>query len=322
METLPVLILNPHSRCNCRCQMCEIWKTTDAREIGADDLEKELPSIRRLQVRWVVLSGGEPLMHSDLWRLTAMLRELDVRITLLSSGLLLGRYAEALVKSVDEIIVSLDGPPDVHDAIRGVLGAFEMLASGVEGIRGLDSQFEISARCTVQRANFAHLTDTVETARSLHLNSISLLAADVDSSAFNRPRGWPLEKKSAVAVGPDDIAELRSAIERLIACGDCGSFIRESPRKLMRIVNHFRAVAGEIAPVAPRCNAPWNSAVIEADGAVRPCFFHPPIGWIGQGRSLDQVLSGPAAVAFRSSLNVSTNPTCQKCVCSLNWKQN
>jgi Fe-coproporphyrin III synthase len=302
--------------------MCDIWKTTEGREISSQELESQLASIRRLKVRWVVLSGGEPLMHSDLWRLTAMLRPLDVRITVLSSGLLLKRYANELVNSVDDVIVSLDGPPETHDAIRGVPGAFAMLASGIEQIRHLNPHFEISARCTVQRANFCHLIETADVARRLNLDSISFLAADVDSSAFHRPDGWPLERKTKVALATDEITALDSAIEHLIARGDCGGFIRESPEKLRRITRHFRSLLGATSPAAPVCNAPWKSAVIEADGAVRPCFFHRPIGRIGPARSLEEVLNSPDAIAFRNSLDMPNNPVCQKCVCSLNWKQN
>ena len=105
LDSLPVLILNPHSRCNCRCAMCDIWKTTNAQEISVEDLKRQLESIERLQVRWVVFSGGAALMHSDLWSLIELLRERQIRITLLSSGPLLGRYAASLVKSVDDVII-------------------------------------------------------------------------------------------------------------------------------------------------------------------------------------------------------------------------
>src|SRR3954451_10256772 len=72
---LPILILFPHSRCNCRCVMCDIWKTTDAQEITAEDLDRHASDFESLGVRWVVFSGGEPLMHSDLFRLCAKLRQ-------------------------------------------------------------------------------------------------------------------------------------------------------------------------------------------------------------------------------------------------------
>ena len=55
---LPVLVLHAHSSCNCRCVMCDIWKTKDSRALQSADLESHLESIRRLGVRWVVLSGG------------------------------------------------------------------------------------------------------------------------------------------------------------------------------------------------------------------------------------------------------------------------
>jgi MoaA/NifB/PqqE/SkfB family radical SAM enzyme len=321
LDTLPVLILNPHSRCNCRCAMCDIWKTTTAQEISVEDLQRQLQSMERLQVRWVVLSGGEPLMHSGLWHLIHLLRERQIRITLLSSGLLLGRHAAALVKSVDDLIISLDGPAEVHNSIRGVPSAFELTSAGISSILELDPNFRISARCTVQRSNFRHLCDTVDAAQSLRLTSVSFLAADVDSSAFARPNGWPVEKKAAVGLDSVEITALEAEMEALILRGECGHFVCESPAKLRRIAHHFRAVLGETPAVAPACNAPWNSAVVEADGTVRPCFFQPPIGHLNSGKPLDQILNNPQAVAFRDSLKVATNPICQKCVCSLNWSR-
>jgi len=320
IESLPVLILNPHSRCNCRCAMCDIWKTTQTQEISIADLKRQLESIERLQVQWVVFSGGEALMHSDLWSLIDLLRARQIRITLLSSGLLLGRYAASLVKSVDDVIVSLDGPPLVHNAIRGVPCAFEVTAAGIASILERNPAFRISARCTVQRMNFRHLRDTADAAKRLGLNSISFLAADVDSSAFARPDGWPIEKKTTISLDSAEIAGLESEIDALISRGECGGFVCESPAKLRRIAHHFRAVLRELPPVAPACNAPWNSAVVEADGTVRPCFFQPAIGHLNSGQRLDQILNAPAAIAFRDSLDVATNPICQKCVCSLNWR--
>jgi len=300
--------------------MCDIWKTTEAQEISVHDLKRQLESIERLQVRWVVLSGGEALMHSDLWSLIDLLRARQIRITLLSSGLLLGRHAAALVKSVNDVIISLDGPRAIHNVIRGVPGAFEITAAGIASILESDANFRISARCTVQRSNFRYLRETVDAARELRLNSISFLAADVDSTAFARPDGWPTEKKAAVGLNCADIAVLESEIEALISRGECGGFVSESPSKLRRISRHFRAVLNEMPAVAPACNAPWKSAVIESDGTVRPCFFHGAIGNLKSGKPLDQILNGPEAVAFRGSLNVATNPICQKCVCSLNWR--
>jgi MoaA/NifB/PqqE/SkfB family radical SAM enzyme len=319
MTTLPVLVINPHSRCNCRCSMCDIWKSGTAQEISPNDLERQIESIERLRVEWVVFSGGEPLMHSDLWRLSTMLRERDIRITLLSSGLLLGKHAGAIVRHVDDVIVSLDGPREVHNAIRGVPRAFELLAAGVARVREVEPRFPISARSTVQRANFDCLVRTTDAARDLALDSISFLAADLESTAFRRPDGWTAEKKREISLREEEIIQLEAEIEALIERDHCGTFVRESPAKLRKIVHHFRAQLGEATAVAPLCNAPWVSCVVEADGSVRPCFFHAPVGNV-RAAPLEQILNGPVAKAFRQNLDVATNPVCRKCVCSLNWK--
>ncbi len=319
LNELPVLVLNPHSRCNCRCAMCDIWKTTGVQELSPADLQRQLDSIDRLRVQWVVFSGGEALLHSNLWRLCEILRERKIRITLLSSGLLLSSRAVPITVYIDDVIVSLDGPPEIHEAIRGVSRAYDLLAAGVARIRAIDPEFGVSARCTVQRSNFRHLAATVETARALGLNSISFLAADLESTAFFRPAGWPSEKQNQIALSSTEVTLLEAEIEALIAQGECGGFVRESPAKLRRIARHFRVHLGEAAAVAPECNAPWTSAVVEADGAVRPCFFHRPIGHLASGSSLEEILNGPEALRFRESLDVAADPICKKCVCSLRW---
>jgi Fe-coproporphyrin III synthase len=320
LESLPVLILYPHNRCNCRCVMCDIWKTDSTQEISAAELERHCEDLARLRVEWVVFSGGEPLMHSDLFRLCRFLRERKIRVTLLSTGLLIERYANQIIESLDDVIVSLDGPRETHDAIRRVPRAFDLLAAGVAALHQRDQDFAVSARSTVQSRNCAHLRATVEAARSLELKSLSFLAADVSSEAFNRPSIWNAQRQNQVALAPSQISALEAEVEALIGAGECGSFVVESPQKLRRIVDHFRSHLGHHAPIAPRCNAPWVSAVLESDGLVRPCFFHRPIGIVRNGVSLLEVLNGPEAIKFRLGLDVSTNPICRRCVCSLNWK--
>jgi Fe-coproporphyrin III synthase len=309
VEQLPILVLQPHSRCNCRCVMCDIWKVTEAREISAEELSRHLKDIEALGVEWVVFTGGEPLMHSDLFRLSAMLRARGIRTTILSTGLLLERYAAAIAAGIDEVIVSLDGPQEVHDAVRRVPGAFASLTQGVRAIHEIAPEFPIGARCTVQSANAAHLRATVQAARTMGLRSVSFLAADLSSTAFNRPVEWSADRQASVA---PDLAELEREMGLLLAEYPADGFILESPAKLRRIVAGF----GAGAPVAPRCNAPWVSAVWESNGDVRPCFFHAPIGNTSEG-TLAQVLNGPAATAFRESLRVDEDPICRRCVCSL-----
>ena len=317
IHELPVLVLFPHNRCNCRCVMCDIWRIREQRNLRPDDLRPHLASMRSLHVRWVVFSGGEAQLNSELPLLAEMLRGEGIRLTLLTAGLLLQAQAAKVARLMDDVIVSLDGPPEVHDAIRRVPRAFSRLAAGVAALRELRPDMPVSARTTVQRANHNRLCETVETARSLALTGISFLAADLTSQAFNRPQPWPGERCEQLALSGGEVAELEREVERLVQLRGAGApFIAESPEKLRRLVLHFRAARGEAEPRAPLCNAPWVSAVIEADGAVRPCFFHPPIGNIHDAPLL-RVLNGPRALRFRGELDVANDPVCRRCVCSL-----
>jgi MoaA/NifB/PqqE/SkfB family radical SAM enzyme len=322
LSTLPILVLHAHSSCNCRCIMCDIWKARDPKKIGVREIEAQRESIRRLGVRWIVFSGGEPLMNSELPEMCALLRAEGIRLTLLSTGLLLKKCAAEVAENFNDVIVSLDGPQEIHDVIRRVSGAFDLLREGIRALRNIRPEIKITARSTVQKANHGHMMETVHAARQLRLDKISFLAVDVTSTAFNRSLVWPLSLQSEIGLSLTELGVLENEIESLIAAAgrdfDPG-FVAESPQKLRRIARHFRAQLGLAAPESPVCNAPWVSAVIEADGSVRPCFFHPPMGNL-TGTTLEAVINGPEASSFRSTLDVASNPICRNCVCSLNYR--
>jgi MoaA/NifB/PqqE/SkfB family radical SAM enzyme len=319
IRTMPVVVISPHNQCNCRCMMCDIWRIREAKEITLTLLEQQLSGFRELGVRWVVFTGGEPQMNPQMIFLAKILRNEDIRVTMLTAGLLLESHAESVAANVDDVIVSLDGPPAVHDQIRRVPRAFAQIEAGVAALRRFRPEIIVRARCTVQKANHRSLCEVVESAKAVGLNSISFLAADLTSEAFNRPQGWVRERQDLVALSSEETDALEAEVERLVVehRTDLNSgFVVESAGKLRRIVLHFRAHLGQAPHVAPNCNAPWVSAVIEASGEVRPCFFHPSLGNI-HDQPLGQIVNSPKALSFRAALDVATNPVCRRCVCSL-----
>lgn len=323
LARMPILILHVHTSCNCRCVMCDIWKTGEGRSLRIEELTAQLPSMRKLGVQWVVFSGGEPLLNPEFAGLCSILHRERIRVTLLTTGILLGRHAESVASSFDDITISLDGPEEIHNEIRRVPQAYRMIREGIAAVRGIRPGLSIKARTTVQKANSRFLCATVEAARALGLDGISFLAADLTSEAFNRPYGWTRERQHEVGLSAGDLPDLEREIEMLIERFTSeihSGFIAESPDKLRRIVRHFRAHLGMECPRSPACNAPWVSAVVEADGSVRPCFFHPSFANVHR-TSLDEAVNGESALAFRSSLKVDSDPTCNRCVCSLNYRE-
>jgi Fe-coproporphyrin III synthase len=302
--------------------MCDIWKREAHEQVSVVDLNRHRASLRNLGVRQVVLSGGEPLLHTDLGALCSFFHNENIRLTLLTTGLLLLKRASDVSAWFDDVIVSIDGPRQIHDAVRRVHGAFDVIAKGVAQIHEQRPEMQITCRSTVQKANHRYLRATVAAARTAGFDSVSFLAADLTSQAFNRPLVWPGDRQSEIALTEVEVAGLDDEIECLIVehADDIRSrYIAESEEKLRRISRRFHEYLGHAAPESPVCNAPWVSAVVEVDGSVRPCFFHKTVGNVTSS-TLEEAVNGTPARLFRESLRVGENPTCQRCVCSLNYQ--
>jgi MoaA/NifB/PqqE/SkfB family radical SAM enzyme len=320
LESLPILALSVHSACNCRCVMCDIWKAnSEKREISSADLSRHVEAIRALRVQRVMLTGGEPLLHRNLWALCTELQSLRVRITLVTTGLLIESHAPEIASCVDTVVISLDGPRPMHDAIRRVKGGFDRIARGVMALHAQHPTPRLIARSVVQRGNADVIDETIAAAHRLGFDEISFLAADVSSSAFNRPEPWPASRAAEIALERDELEMLETAIERgvrgyrqLFENG----FVAGGRGSLDRIAQYYRALAGAGDFPAVQCNAPWVSAVLEPGDVLRPCFFQPKYGSAGDG--LDEALNSAAAVSFRRQLDVASNEICRRCVCSLN----
>lgn len=322
LRCVPVVALMPHSRCNCRCLMCDIWKgnRTGGVSWSTDLIARLTEELRELGVEEILLTGGEPMMHPRMWQLCAILKSLPIRITLLSTGLLLPRYARDATTWCDDVIVSLDGSEQVHDHIRGIAHAFARLANGVAALRQAKPGFPVSGRCVLQKHNFRDLPQIIRAAHQIGLDRISFLSADLSSSAFNRPERWDGDHVARVCLDIEESKEFVDIIEAAVAehSDDITSgFIMEPPDRLRRLAQYYLAANGVRDFPAVRCEAPWVSTVIETDGTVRPCFFHAPIGNIHEG-GLNTILNSAKAVAFRKELNISSDPTCSRCVCTYN----
>jgi len=318
IRELPIVAVLPHGGCNCRCVMCGYWEDRrDAAKLSLAELQGQAEALRRLRVRWFLFSGGEPLLHPDLFAMAKVAAGLGAKASLLTNGLLLARHADAVLKHFDEVIVSLDGDRETHDCIRGVPGCFDRLAAGVKALKDGKPGFPVTGRSVIQKANFARLPAMVDAAAALGLDRISFLPVDAQSSAFQRGR-----VPESLALDEAETRALRRVLkETFVERRDAfaSGFVAESPRKLLRIAAHFEAANGLRPFEAPPCNAPWVCAVIEPDGAVRPCFFHPPIGRLSDG-DLDEVINTERARAFRKGLRVKKNPVCRRCVCPLYWR--
>lgn len=312
---LPLLIFYVTARCNSRCVSCDWWRSDGAADLTLDEIRALAAELPALHTRRVIFSGGEPLLRRDVFDIADVFRSQGLRLHLLTSGLFLERDAEQVAARFEEVTISLDGHRrDLYRQIRGVDG-LELVERGARKLRLLSPQLPVRARSTLHRRNFRELPRLIDKAKSLGLTQISFLAADVASEAFGRRAETSTRD---LLLTESEVEEFERLVEETLlshAQDFRSRFVAESPEKLRRLPRYYAAQLG-LGPFPPvACNAPWASAVIEADGGVRPCYFHQAVGNI-RLKPLRQILQQEMRV-FRSNLDVSRNATCARCVCSL-----
>ncbi|HET6995222.1 MAG TPA: radical SAM protein [Chitinophagaceae bacterium] len=321
ISSLPIVILMPHSACNCRCVMCDIWKDNkNLNQLTENDVKGLLISLKKLGTQQVLMSGGEALLNPNFFRFCELLQQQNIRVSLLSTGLTLQKNADQLLKWVNDIIVSLDGNEEVHNRIRNIPDAYQKLKDGVQQVKRQMEKFKITGRTVIHRLNFRCWPSIIESAKEIGLDQVSFLPADVSSHAFNREVLWSDQRQHEILLTEDELDELREITQIVIekyCSGSSPGFIAESPGKLRRIYEYYAAFYGRNPFPYKKCNAPWVSTVVEADGTVRPCFFHLPMG-NARERPLEEILNSEESIRFRKNLDIDSDDTCKKCVCYLN----
>ncbi len=305
---LTLLVMHVSTRCDQTCAHCSIWRQggTAGRELDVATRETIIRDAQALGARAILFTGGEPLLCDHIERLARVSRELGLSVQIATNGLGLSRAAHWLAGIAHEIYVSLDGPPAVHDELRGT-GMYARLVASVGVLAAMSGRPRLVARSVISRRNAGALEDTVAAARQVGFDAISFLPVDTTSDAF----GGDPAARAVHALAGSEIEALRQGIGRLARAGTLGGYVVEDEKKLLEMARF----AGEVARTAraPRCNAPEWSSVVEADGSIRPCFFQPPIP-AAASETLREVRE---SAAYRDRLRTlgSGNPICASCVC-------
>jgi MoaA/NifB/PqqE/SkfB family radical SAM enzyme len=116
----------------------------------------------------------------------------------------------------------------------------------------------------------------------------------------------------------EEVAEFADLVDATVETHHdafAAGFVAEAPARLRQLPQYYAALMGDAAFPPVACNAPYVSVVVEANGDVRPCFFHRAVGNTRQA-TLAAIVERNLP-AFRRSLEVGSNPVCTRCVCSL-----
>lgn len=317
LRRLPLVTLYLSERCNSRCITCDYWRHGRA-DLNLTAVQRLLPSLARLQTEVVLISGGEPLLNPEWVQIGELLRAQGLRLLLLTSGLSLAKHARRVSELFESVTVSLDGTQaETYARIRG-LDAFGKVCEGIRAAS--DAGVRVDIRVTVQRANYREMPTFIPLARELGVHQVSFLSVDVaNPHAFGRLDDFAAE----VALQPDDLPVLERVLEQMEQEHEeafRSGLIAESPLKLRRLLQYFRAIHGLGPHPTVRCNAPEFSAVVDANARVRPCFFIPgPDGAVVTDGDLESVLNAGTMVGLRENIRRGKRPECSTCVCSM-WR--
>jgi len=253
-------------RCNLSCRHCYQKKRT-AREMTPEEIKAQIDGAMDMFQAWeeeqgmtlspsIHFTGGEPFLYGKLWDVVAHARELGCQTAILSNGSLIDRSDahQAKLLGVSEIQISLEGPRDIHETIRGK-GSFDAALRGARILA--ENGQNVTANVTLSRLNADRIEETVETAK----------AAGFGSIGFSRlvPCGSGQDLLTHM-LSPQ---QTRKAFHQALDLNS-PAFEVSSGDPLATILAGVKPAAG-CSLALSGCSAGFSGVTITSDGTVMPC---------------------------------------------------
>ncbi len=141
-------------RCNATCSFCDIWEKPSP-YISLENVKQNLLDLKKLGVKVIDFTGGEPLLHREIDQMLRLAKELGFITTLTTNTLLYPKWAEKLKGLVDMLHFSLDAADQAaHDLSRGV-ACFDSLIASIALAKSLGERPDILF--TVFEKNYADI---------------------------------------------------------------------------------------------------------------------------------------------------------------------
>ncbi len=256
-------------RCNLRCRMCNIWRKSDAgNELGIEAIDRFFRNARNFS--WVGLTGGEPFLRSDITDIADSVTRHSKRLSALhfaTNGSMTDRVvsaAEHIVSGNDRLklvfTISLDGPPGLHDAIRGMEGLWWRATDTfvqLKKVRGVKPQIGY----TISNHNLGRFPETFAALQDVYSE---LVFDDININVFQKS-GFYYENQGMDDLdGPKALAELRAIIAMDTGGFSINNFLR---RTYLKYYPDF--LKSKKSPV--KCQALSSTFFIDPEGDLYPC---------------------------------------------------
>jgi radical SAM protein with 4Fe4S-binding SPASM domain len=253
-------------RCNLRCRHCYQGQRR-IQEMTFDEVKQEIDGATVMFQAWeeehgirvspsIHFTGGEPFLYERLWEVIAHSKRNGYGVAIMTNGCPITKEdaKRAFQLKISDIQVSLEGPPDLHDAIRGK-GSFHAAAKGVEQLIAAGNK--VSANVTLSRLNVDKIEETTEIAKGMGFCGIGF------SRMVPCGRGRELLDHFLTA------QELKAAYQKVISLkGPSFEVISGDP--LAATLFDKRPPLGCNLTLSG-CSAGFSGVTITSDGSVMPC---------------------------------------------------
>ncbi len=121
-----IAIWNFTNRCNLACRHCYSYADPNSEDfLSTEFILDSIPELLKAGIRFVIFSGGEPLIRKDIFEIAGAMREAGIVTYLSTNGLYVSeKNVDRIIKTFNYIGISIDGIEEVHDAFRGLEGAY------------------------------------------------------------------------------------------------------------------------------------------------------------------------------------------------------
>ncbi len=268
------LVIN--NTCNLQCVMCDLWKVQDDQVLSLDQVRKLLDEMAAWGTKFLTLTGGEPLLHPDFFRIVEEAADRGITTEVNSNAAFGEALAERIQASrLDRFNISLDGTrPETHDAIRGRPGTFDRV---VRLIQALNRRRSSSAdrpvliiTCTIMNQNLEELPGMIDFARRHLFSGVSYNT--VTSGLFGLKPGRrfaPPKKLPPYWVPPERYGVLDRSIDALLAVKREDPGIIHVPARYLELVkDYFRF---RLPSSVNNCFAGLKNLHVAPNGIVGSC---------------------------------------------------
>ncbi|MCK5475604.1 MAG: radical SAM protein [Candidatus Pacebacteria bacterium] len=333
------IYLSVNSTCNARCKMCDVGqKVTSSqfyqhmigsgenRELSMEKLKELVDEVKEFNPLIAVIST-EPLLYRDLFKFSKYVVDNGLEIQITTNGLLLENFASDIIQSgIQNLYISIDGPPAVHNEIRGVPGIFEKAIAGIKKIQELkketNSNFpRLFVNYTISPLNYWTLYDFLEEVKSLELDNIVFSHLNFVNGEMaekhNRLYKTILGEATSSCVSMIDPTKIKIDVlaEQIkLVKEKYGKLCSFSPDLDINQLYDFYNVPEKII-AQKRCIVMWNSTQIMADGSVIPMTrcFKICLGNINDN-DFKEIWNGAKMKTFRRKMKkIKLTPACTRC---------